>query len=253
MLTLLALWKKLKFGKKKMSKILVRTLSILLLISIASCNSWNYSGHNGPEHWGDITEKYKFCKVGFNQSPINVTTNFSEHDLRFSHKDSVVVKKNNKHNATLRFFGDNFVWRGRKQYRLWNINFHHPSEHLVNGKNYSLEMQISYKSDDEQWLKLAVLLEPSDKDNNNFDEMTNFLIEGKKEGKIDSSKLIPQSDKAFFYEGSMTTPPCKEGVKWYVMQEVVNISKEQMQEIIKSTIFVPTNARPVQKFNPEAY
>ena len=72
-------------------------------------------------------------------------------------------------------------------------------------------------------------------------------------GRIDISKIVNTNDKTFFYDGSLTTPPCSEGVKWYVMKTPVKISQEQMNKIIKSAIFAKTNARPVQAFHPEKY
>jgi carbonic anhydrase len=67
------------------------------------------------------------------------------------------------------------------------------------------------------------------------------------------SKIVKEKDKIFFYDGSFTTPPCKEGVKWYVMKTPVTVSKEQMNQIIKLGIFVKSNARSVQEFHPEKF
>ena len=70
---------------------------------------------------------------------------------------------------------------------------------------------------------------------------------------IDLSKIANEHDKMFFYDGSLTVPPCSEGVKWYVLKTPLKVSKNQMRAIIKAGIFAKTNARPVQKFNPEKY
>ena len=234
----------------------MKLAAIFLLLAITSCEKWSYSGKHGPNSWGDLDIKYKFCKIGYNQSPIDITSEFKEHDLKFTHSDSTIVKENKKYNLALHFYGENFLFRGKKKYMLRNLEFRHPSEHLVKGKNHSLEMQITYKSEDEQSLRLAFFFEPDTKtnsENSQFSKLIKFLSSNEKEGKVDIASLVPQTDLAFFYEGSNTVPPCREGVKWYVMKTPIAISKDQMQQIIKSAIFVPSNARPVQKFNPEGY
>lgn len=230
--------------------------AIFLLFAITSCNKWSYSGSNGPQHWGDLDEKYKFCKIGYNQSPIDVTSEFKEHDLKFTNSNSTIVKEKKRYILASHFYGENFLFRGKKKYILRHLEFHHPSEHLVNGKTHSLEMQITYKSEDEQSLKLAFFLEPDtakNTENKKFSDLVKFLIGKEKEGTIDITSLVQENDKAFFYEGSNTVPPCREGVKWYVMKTPILVSKEQLNQIIRSSIFIPSNARPVQKFNPESF
>ena len=152
----------------------------------------------------------------------------------------------------INFDGENFLLRGKKKYWLHSIVFHHPSEHFIDGNQHSLEMQLYHKSEDEQGLVVAVLLEVGD-ENSDFTSLINFLASKEREGRINPIKFIKTSDKVFFYDGSLTTPPCKEGVKWYVMKTPTKISKEQMNTIIKSAIFAKSNARPLQVFHPEKY
>jgi len=224
-----------------------------LLFLTCSCKAtWNYEGRGGPQNWAKLDEKNKFCKIGFNQSPIDIKQNFAVSELSFDYKISAVEKEKKDHALFINFDDKNYVLRGKKKYLLRSILFHHPSEHLVRGKAHSMEMQIAHKSDDEQWLILGIFLEVG-KENPNFKTLINFLNSKDKEGKIDLSKIVKTTDEVFFYDGSFTTPPCKEGVKWFVMKTPIQVSKEQMNQIIKSAIFVKTNARPVQKFNPEKY
>jgi carbonic anhydrase len=123
----------------------------------------------------------------------------------------------------------------------------------MKGKNFSQEMQIAFKSEDEQWLIISLFLEIGNH-NKNFDEIINFIGNKKiKEAKIDLEKIIKKDDSVFFYEGSFTTPPCQEGVKWYIFKTPILISKDQMNILIKESIFAKTNAREVQKFNPEKF
>ena len=225
---------------------------IFLFFTCACQNKWSYEGSTGPANWSKLDEKNKFCKIGYNQSPINIKEKFDISDLKFDYQISDVEKEKKNYVMNVNFDGKNFIYRGKKKYLLRSLAFHHPSEHLVGGKPHSMEMQIMHKSDDEQWLVLAVFLELG-KDNPDFKSLINFLTSNAKEGKINLGKIIKSDDETFFYDGSFTTPPCKEGVKWYLMKTPITISKEQMNQIIKSAIFVKTNARPVQKFNPEKY
>ncbi|MBM3590806.1 MAG: hypothetical protein FJX30_05505, partial [Alphaproteobacteria bacterium] len=71
--------------------------------------------------------------------------------------------------------------------------------------------------------------------------------------KLSVSKLINKNSSSFFYEGSFTSPPCQEGVKWYIMKEPQYLGRDQLNHIIKSTIFSKSNSRNVQKFNPEKF
>lgn len=244
----------LQFAKIKICNIPLIAISLIIIISTSSCKKeWSYKGSNNPNNWGNIDEKFKFCKIGYNQSPIDIKDSFVVNDLKFNLKKSEGEKKKQKYNLKIEFFDNNiYVIRAKRKFFLHYLNFHHPSEHLVNSNNYSLEMQFAFKSDDEQWLMLAYFLEIGD-ENKNFFELINFLKSKNKESIIDLSKIIIADDKSFFYDGSFTTPPCLEGVKWYVMEKPIIISKDQINEIIKNSIFTKSNARPVQKFNRLEY
>lgn len=221
-------------------------------VLISSCQAgWNYED---ASEWGDLEEKFKFCKIGYNQSPIDIKEEFETSDLKFDYKPAGVEKEKKNYVLNLNYFEKNFLYRGlgKKKYFIRSFSFHHPSEHLVNGKAHSLEMQIMHKSEDEQWLILSIFLDVG-KENHDFKNLINLLTSKKKEDKIDLSKIVKEDDKTFSYDGSFTTPPCTEGVKWYIMKTPIEISKNQMNQIIKSAIFIKSNARPVQKFHPEKY
>ena len=233
-------------------------LKILILLVIVSCSpNWQYDLKNSNKNWGDIDEKYKFCKIGSNQSPIDVIADFSVSDLSFNFQKNLqqnnVEKERKDYVLKTVFFDQSFLQRVKKKYFLRYFEFHHPSEHLVKRQAHSLEMQIAFKSEDEQWLMMSIFLEVGNH-HKNFEEIVNFVQNKKqKEGKIDLEKIIKKDDLVFFYEGSFTTPPCIEGVKWYIFKNPIHISKEQMNAIIKNAIFAKTNAREVQKFNPEKF
>lgn len=240
----------------------MKIISWIFLFFLCACSTdWSYSGRGSPQNWADISDKNKFCKIGFNQSPIDIKStmnnDFILNDLRFDYKSAEIEKVKAKYYQKINFYGKNFAFRGKKKYWLKYIEFRHPSEHWLESSPHSLEMQIYHKSEDEQWLAVSYFLEISSKNNDNenlyFKNLINFLKSDKIEDKFDLSKIIDEKSLSFFYEGSFTTPPCIEGVKWYIMKNPIYISKEQMNAIIKSTIFVKTNARGVRKFNPEKF
>jgi carbonic anhydrase len=231
----------------------MKILVIFFLVLVPSCaKNWSYEGSAAPQHWSELDEKFKFCKIGYNQSPIDIKEKFEVSDLKFFYLPSDVEKEKKNYALNINFDGKNFLLRGKKKYNLRSLVFHHPSEHLIGGKPHSLELQIYHKSDDEQWLVVAIFLELG-KENPEFKKLISLLASKEKEGKFDLSKIVKSNDHTFFYDGSNTTPPCKEGVKWYVMKTPLEISKEQMNQIIRSAIFVKTNSRPVQEFHPEKY
>lgn len=231
-------------------------LKIIFLFIITNCSqNWQYS-KNSSASWAKISEKNKFCLIGSSQSPIDITTEFTDNELVFNYlpsKENNVEKIRNYNVLRSVFFDHNYLLRSKKKYFLRYFEFHHPSEHLVKGKNHSLEMQIAHKSEDEQWLILSFFLEVGDH-NKNFQEIVDFIANKKlKESKINLNKIINKSDLVFFYDGSFTTPPCTEGVKWYVFKAPIFISKEQMNLIITKAIFSKANAREIQKFNLEKF
>ncbi len=226
---------------------------VFIIALISSCEKkWDYAGENSPEKWGELKEEYKFCKIGYNQSPINIVDEFKEEEIKFFYSNSDVEKERKDYVMRINFFNKDFLTRGKKKYFLRYLEFHHPSEHLVKSKPHSMELEIIHKSEDEQFLILGIFLELG-KENVKFDKLIDLLSDKNSETNFDLSQIVKDNDKMFFYDGSFTTPPCKEGVKWYVMQKPIEISKGQMDKIIKSGILTKSNARPAQKYNPEKY
>lgn len=223
---------------------------LIFCVFFCSCKSqWKY---DSSQSWSDLDEEFKFCKIGYNQSPIDIKDEFVASDLKFFYQKSDVEKDKKNYALNINFDDGNFLLRGKKKYHLRSIIFHHPSEHEIKGERHSLEMQLYHKSEDEQKLFLAIFLELGD-ENRDFNDLINFIESKEKHAEINPKKFVDENDRIFFYEGSLTFPPCTEGVKWYVTKKPIKISKEQMKKIIKSAIFVKSNSRLVQKFNPEKY
>ncbi|MFZ9470459.1 MAG: carbonic anhydrase family protein [Rickettsiales bacterium] len=235
---------------------------LFLSLFLANCSKdWSYKSNNGSQNWGDIKPEFKFCKVGYNQSPIDISSEMfqesNDNIVTTNYGNSEFEKIRQKYFMKINIFGKNFVQRKNKKFYAKYLEFHHPSEHHVDAVPHSLEMQIYHKSDDEQWLVLSYFLELNlakiEDNNQNFADLIGFLNSKEKEFKTDLKKLITNNENYFFYEGSFTTPPCKEGLKWYVYKEPIYLSKKQINQIIKSAIFTNYNARNIQKYNPSKF
>ena len=114
-------------------------------------------------------------------------------------------------------------------------------------------MQLVHKSEDEQWLIASFFIAQNNQENLNFQQLIEFLNNKNLTTTLDLKKNILHNNASFFYEGSFTTPPCLEAVKWFVFKNPILLSQNQINSIIKNTIFVPNNARPLQKFEPQKF
>jgi carbonic anhydrase len=240
--------------KKRINFISFKTIFIVIIFFFYFNASWEYQGQNGPQNWGNLSEEYKFCKIGYNQSPIDILDNFSENDLKFFYKNEEIEKHQETHFTVIDFGENNFLLRRKKKFFLRKMFIRHPSEHLIKSNQFPLEIQIAHKSDDEQWLFLGIFVEIGE-ENQEFNQLISLLENNQNNAvtKFNLAKIIKEKDQIFFYEGSQTNPPCKEGIKWYIFKTPIKISKTQMNKIIQLAIASKTNSRPTQKFNPEVY
>jgi carbonic anhydrase len=136
------------------------------------------------------------------------------------------------------------------EYKLVRFHFHAPNEEKINGKNYPLVAHLVHKSADGKLAVVAVLFNIGAENEalkNVFDNMPAKTGETKSlEGPIDIASLLPADRGYYTYMGSLTIPPCSEGVHWYVMKNPVTLSSQQLAAFKK---LYAMNARPVQPLN----
>ncbi len=185
--------------------LLIKIFTFFTIFFIAfSCgknnHKWSYKGKNSPQFWGNITENYKFCKIGYNQSPINITLLFDNNNLSFLYQKVELDKKIMPNQLYLSVYGKNFVVNAvnKKKYHLQYIKFHKPSEHQVNGKFYDLEMQLVHKSEDEQWLIASFFIANNWQENPNFQQLIDFLNSKNLTTNLDLKKNILYNSDSFF-------------------------------------------------------
>ena len=218
---------------------------------------WTYEGKTGPEHWGDLNPDFAACTNGKEQSPINIETSrvigdAKKTDLVINYKPTEFSLTNNGHtiqgNALT---NDNTFIVENKEYKLAQFHFHTPSEHQLNGKNFDMELHFVNQNTNNQIAVLGLMIKEGA--SNPYLEKAWNVIPPKEITEavkltepIDLMGLLPKDKKSFQYNGSLTTPPCSESVKWIVLEEPIEMSKEQIDKF--RNIF-PDNHRPIQSLN----
>lgn len=217
---------------------------------------WSYEGANGPGHWGDLDPDYAVCKSGREQSPIDIRTAKPRKlsALRFEYKSSSLTIINNGFTAVRVNYAPgngNFLFVGDDRYELVQFHFHRPSEEYVRGKQYDMVAHFMLRSTDGKIAGVAVLLKAGAA-NATVEQLWQFMPKtaGKEQlipgVEMDPSGLLPR-DKAYYtYMGSVTAPPCTEGVKWFVLKTPVDISAGEISAFAK---LYPHDVRPPQPLN----
>ncbi len=216
---------------------------------------WGYEGEHGPEHWGEMNEKFKACGEGKAQSPIDIkgVKGTSNEKLELHYGATKINIVNNGHSVQVNYDKGSYIKVNGKRYDLAQFHFHGPSEHTVNGKHSAMEMHLVHKSKDGGFAVVGVLIEKGGK-NKAFSTVWKHLPEeaGQKKmvkATVNVKDLLP-GNKAFYnYTGSFTTPPCTEEVKWFVMKDKVRLSAHQLKEFAE---IMHGDNRPVQPLNGRA-
>ncbi len=257
---------------------------LLVLLSIIGVNTsyaanWSYSGANGPEHWGQLDASFAVCETGKQQTPINiqlsqVKKNSSALPIAINYtfnKDKLTETLNGETTFTfpsgklLTYNGhtlqidvtdaanDDAVFWQNSAYHLLQFHFHSPSEHLVDGKTYPLEIHfVNENVRTGKVLVLGVFIAEGKKDNPTLTEIIKDAPTSlEQSNSIDTNivlaeHLLPPNSAYFAYMGSLTTPPCTEGFQWIVFKNPIYASKQQIQALAK---ILQDNVRPVQKLN----
>lgn len=213
---------------------------------------WAYEGEGGPEAWGQLKSDFKTCAIGKRQSPIHIedgaTLQGPAEPIQFSYRASDGTVVNNGHTIQVDVVGDNSITVRGATYKLLQFHFHHPSEERINNKVYSMVAHLVHRNAEGQLAVVAVLLDPGTA-NGLINKVWTYmpLDAGDKvrtpAGLLDLSELLPKDQRYYQFLGSLTTPPCTEGVLWLVLKQPTTVSPEQIK--LFSQLY-PMNARPVQ-------
>lgn len=210
---------------------------------------WGYDGEAGPEHWAELSRDFVTCKTGNKQSPIDLRESLKAQlpPLEFNYHAVPLKVSNNGHTIQVDQKGAGTLKFQGQEYQLLQFHFHTPSEHHVAGQARDMEVHFVHRNDRGQLAVVGVLIKPGKENaalkavwDNMPKEIEDAEVEG---GAINAGDILPASKHYRHYIGSLTTPPCSEGVRWIVMNEPIELSRTQI-EAFKGMF--PHNARPVQ-------
>ena len=242
----------------KLNKIIIGgLLAASTLLAGEHANHWGYTGHVGPSNWAELNPKYTMCKVGVSQSPINIAkvVTVDTDDLapiEFSYTTGAVDVVNNGHTVQVNVKDGSFITIDGIKFSLKQFHFHTPSENQIEGKNFPLEAHFVHASDDGKLAVISVMFEDG-AENETLKKIWSKMPHeaGKSAGCGLSAdvinNIIPKEREYFRFNGSLTTPPCSEGVRWFVMKDYSHISAPQTKEFLE--LFHHANNRPVQAIN----
>lgn len=211
---------------------------------------WSYDGETGPDHWGKLKPEWKVCSSGERQSPIDIRdgVRVDQEPVRFYYKPSSFRVIDNGHTVQVNVSAGNRIVAMGREFELAQFHFHRPSEERVNGKLYEMVAHLVHKDKDGRLAVVAVLLDKGP--SNPIVQMVwNHLplerdVEYPASAALDLEALLPSDRGYFSYMGSLTTPPCSEGVLWIVLREPAPVSAEQVAAFAR---LYPSNARPIQQ------
>lgn len=211
---------------------------------------WTYQGETGPLNWAKLSPANAKCDTGLRQSPIDIRDGIKVdlEPIMFDYKSSRFAVIDNGHTIQVNMGAGNYISVLGQNYELVQFHFHKPSEERVNGKSFEMVVHLVHKDADGKLAVVAVLIERG-KAHSVIQQVWNNLPLEKNEAvnalaMLDLTQILPVKRDYYTYMGSLTTPPCSEGVLWLVMKEAIEISPEQL--MIFSRLY-PMNARPIQK------
>ncbi len=210
---------------------------------------WGYEGAGGPENWGKLSAEYASCGNGKRQSPIDIRDGIRVdlEPIQFDYRPAKFRVVDNGHTVQVSLAGGGISLLG-KGYQLIQFHFHQPSEEWVNGKPFDMVAHLVHKSDDGKLAVVAVLFEKGSENALVQTVWNNLPLEKNEEVAppaltLDLGQLLPENRSYYTYMGSLTTPPCSEGVLWLVLKQPQQISPEQLAIFAR---LYPNNVRPVQ-------
>jgi len=223
---------------------------------------WGYGEDDGPENWAALGHAYALCDSGRQQSPIDLTAavaaeplgasrDYRPATLKIIRHAHVVDVIDNSHTIQVNYDEGSTIVVDDKTYELKQYHFHAPSEHTVEGRHFPMEMHLVHQSAQGKLAVLGVLISEG-RHNAAFEPVWSNLPDEVGEEihhesvTVNIDDLLPAKHLAYRYSGSLTTPPCSEGVSWFVAVDPIELSTKQIAEF---TAIFQDNNRPVQSLN----
>lgn len=214
---------------------------------------WHYEGKIGPGKWATLSPDYALCGNGQRQSPIDIRETIAADlpPIRFDYKPVALAIVDNGHTVQVNTPGAGSISVDGEDYELLHLQFHKPGEQKINGKSYDMSVHLVHKAKSGKQAIVAVMLQAGKEQRLIRTLWNNLPLEQKKpvvdsEIKIDPTLLLPATRKYFAFIGSLSAPPCTEGVLWLVLKTPMEASREQIASFGK---VYKNNARPTQAGN----
>ena len=233
--------------------IVVFSLFSVVPLSAGEVRHWGYERETGPERWGELAAEFDMCARGRNQSPIDLVANMHVDDLpellfEYTHPGS--VEEINTGHAIQETVppGNHLIFEGNR-FELKQFHFHSPSEHQVGGESFPMEIHLVHQSAAGAYAVVGLLVTEGP-ENDLMNRLPSFRAargDDPYADPIDYNQLFPNRTEYFLYNGSLTTPPCTEGVQWIVLKEPLVASPGQIRHFHDLLGF--DNNRPVQPHN----
>lgn len=211
---------------------------------------WSYEGEGGPQAWGHLKPEFATCASGTRQSPIDIRDGIRVDldPVQFDYRPSAFRVIDNGHTVQVNIAPGNTIEVMGRRYELLQFHFHRPSEERIEGRPFDMVAHLVHEGPQGRLAVVAVLLERGGAHPVVQAVWNNLPLEKGEEvparAPIDLNQLLPKDSRYYTFMGSLTTPPCSEGVLWMVMQQPVAISAEQIDVFAR---LYPMNARPVQQ------
>lgn len=215
---------------------------------------WSYAGPGAPEKWSKLNAEYDSCATGKRQSPIDIRdgAKLDLEPIRFDYKPAPLRMIDNGHTVQVNYAEGSSIVVAGERFELKQFHFHKPAEERIEGRAYDMAAHLVHQSADGRLAVVAVLFEAGDSPNAFIDALWPHLpLEPHREVaplevSVDVNALLPEARNYYTYMGSLTTPPCSEGVLWLVLKTPVRVSREQVGVFGR---LYAMNARPVQPAN----
>lgn len=215
--------------------------------------AWGYEGKTGPDRWAGLSRDFELCGKGAMQSPVDLAhfAGASVEPIDFDYRLSTLEIVHNGHTVQINYAPGSGITVEGKRFELLQAHFHTPSEHSIGGRQAPMEMHLVHKSAEGELAVIGVMMEKGEK-NLALSEFWDALPQ--KAGPAKTIKrvlfnvrdLLPHDTGYYRYMGSLTTPPCSEGVNWFVMRQPVSVNTAQIERFANA---VGNNARPAQPIN----
>ena len=210
---------------------------------------WEYNGTTGPQSWGQLKPEFQACNTGSRQSPIDIRDGIKVQlePIQFDYRPTPFRVIDNGHTVQVNLDPGNGITVSGHRYELVQFHFHRPSEERINGRQYEMVAHLVHKDAQGKLAVIAVLLDQG-KEHPMVQLVWNSLpleksVEQASPVMLDMNLMLPEQRQYYTYMGSLTTPPCTEGVLWLVMKQPATLSTYQAS--VFSRLYA-NNARPTQ-------